>query len=737
MQSRNKFLCTIDKFTRAVVIIFSLCTLTFSGWAQQFGGNPASLQWSQINTDTVRIIFPAGLDAAAKRIAAVALDLQKYHTGSIGQRLRKINIVLQNQGTISNGYVSLGPYRSEFFLFAPQNSFELGALYWPDQLALHEYRHVQQYSNFRVGLSKTAAILFGQQGQDFANSAAVPNWFFEGDAVFNETSLSTQGRGRLPYFLKNYQALNEGNKQYSYMKLRNGSLRDFVPDHYSLGYLLVAYGRQQYGDEFWKNVSRDAAAFNSLVYPWQSAVKKHAGISYRQFVKNAFAFYDKQWNEAKGLTIKTLTRQNKDAVTDYKYPYATEEGGLVVLRRSYRHIPTLVEVSKRGKEKTIAVRDLGNDDYFSYKNGRLIFTTYKADRRWGYREFSDIKIVDLVSGNHRVISHKQRYFSPDISHDGNKIITVESRTNQMSDLVALDSNGNTIFRSQAVRGRVYTYPKFLRGDSSVYTFVRRQDGEMAIIKVTLSNGQETIVLPFANRIIGYPTVQGDTLLFSCSYLGSDEIWAHIASSATTYRLAKEPTGLYQGIFNKNSKELISSHFTAEGYQLISIPQDSLLWQPVNKVEDKNALPDLYVAKALAQEPGSTLEKIAPQDFVVTKYSKATNLLNFHSWRPYFDDPEITYSIIGENVLNTLQTELSYTYNYNEGSHRAGLNTIYGGWYIQPTLGVNYTWGRDAFYNADTTFSYNEMTTNVGLRLPLNFSARQAVSLPYGKWYHKQ
>ncbi len=113
---------------------------------------------------------------------------------TIGDQQRKINIVLQNQTTISNGYVGLGPFRSEFYMTPDQNSFDLGSLPWPDQLTIHEYRHVEQYNNFNVGLSKAMRTLFGEEGQALANNAAIPNWFYEGDAVFNETNLSRQGR---------------------------------------------------------------------------------------------------------------------------------------------------------------------------------------------------------------------------------------------------------------------------------------------------------------------------------------------------------------------------------------------------------------------------------------------------------------------------------------------------------------------------------------------------------------
>ena len=112
-----------------------------------------------------------------------------------------------------------------------------------DQLAIHEFRHVQQYNNFNVGLSHLFHILFGQEGQALANGAVVPNWFFEGDAVFNETNVSKQGRGRLPYFFNGYRSLWLANKNYSWMKLRNGSLQRFCAGSLSVGiyyWLLMA-----------------------------------------------------------------------------------------------------------------------------------------------------------------------------------------------------------------------------------------------------------------------------------------------------------------------------------------------------------------------------------------------------------------------------------------------------------------------------------------------------------------
>ncbi len=156
--------------------------------------------------------------------------LSKTTLSTIGNQQKPIDIVFHNLTTIPNGYVQLAPFRSEFQLTPSQNSFDLGSLPWHQTLAIHEYRHVQQYNNFRVGLSKAFYILFGQDGLAFANSLSVPNWFFEGDAVFQETLVSQQGRGRLPLFLAGFEALWVSGKNYSWMKLRNGSYRDYTPN---------------------------------------------------------------------------------------------------------------------------------------------------------------------------------------------------------------------------------------------------------------------------------------------------------------------------------------------------------------------------------------------------------------------------------------------------------------------------------------------------------------------------
>ncbi|HEX3081251.1 MAG TPA: hypothetical protein VHQ04_12335, partial [Puia sp.] len=217
----------MSRFSYLYLILMALISVQVK--AQIFGGTPPSVKWKSVNTIPAQIIFPPGMEAEARQVGFLVSALSKTTLPTIGNRQNKVDIVFHNLTIVPNGYVQLAPFRSEFQLTPPQNSFELGSLPWNQMLAIHEYRHVQQYNNFCVGLSKAFYFLFGQDGLAFANSVAVPNWFFEGDAVYQETLVSQQGRGRLPFFLTGYEALWVSKKNYSWMKLRNGSYRDFTP----------------------------------------------------------------------------------------------------------------------------------------------------------------------------------------------------------------------------------------------------------------------------------------------------------------------------------------------------------------------------------------------------------------------------------------------------------------------------------------------------------------------------
>jgi len=141
--------------------------------AQRFGGNPPSMKWKQMESSTARVIYPDNRKKDAHRVLQVMAKMSQDSIGGLGNQTRKIPIVLQTLPLVSNGYVGLAPWRSEFYMTPLQNGLELGSTNWTDNLAVHEYRHVHQFSNFRKGASKLLYLLAGQEGQSLANAASI------------------------------------------------------------------------------------------------------------------------------------------------------------------------------------------------------------------------------------------------------------------------------------------------------------------------------------------------------------------------------------------------------------------------------------------------------------------------------------------------------------------------------------------------------------------------------------
>ena len=705
------------RFPLLLLVFFS----TLTNQAQNFGGVPSNIKWRQINNDTARIIFPAGLEKEAAQVAFLVGTISRTTLSTLGPQQRKINIVFQNQTTIANGYVQLAPYRSEFQLTPEQNSFEVGSLPWNKQLAIHEYRHVEQYNNYRVGLSKVLYYLFGESGQELGNSLSVPNWFWEGDAVYQETLISKQGRGRLPFFFNGYRSLWAGQKNYSWMKLRNGSFQDYLPDHYPLGYMQVAYGREKYGADFWGKVTLDAASFKGFFYPMQKAIKKYSGLSFEEFRSNALNEFREQ------VKPQTLTdsfalyaSQEKHFVSDQEFPQIVDAGHLIYAKTTYKKVHSLVMLDLRThREKKLKTMYLSLDNYFSYRNHKVTYATYQPDLRWSWRDYNLITVLDLNLGTQHIISTKSKYFAPDISPDGNHIVAVWQGVDGKSELHLLNAQTGAVEKKVPNDEHfIYTYPKFFN-DQQVVAAVRNQKGEMAMALISIGSGQAEWLTPFSMGPIGFPSVQQDTIYFSAAQKGQDGLFAVVNKKIyrLNHPLLESSLGHYQS--NSTNGILTWTNFTAVGFRLSVEKNSSISWEEYPLENWTQELGSQHI-QSLKKGAIDLPDSISGLNYPVSKYSSNYRLLNFHSWRPYITDPNYMLAVVSENVLGTMQSELSVNYNRNEHSTQLGTAAVYGAFFPWFNAGVNYTFDRNALFR-DQTVYWNEAEGRVGTVLPLNLS----------------
>ena len=214
---------------------FVLSLISHSVFSQIFSEeqNPLSVKWRQRNADGFRLIYPMELEKEAQRMANTIGYIYPLEGASLGVSKTTIPIVLQNRGVVANGFVQLAPKKSEFFTTPPQL---FDSQDWLNNLAVHELRHAAQYDKLTGGKASPfpEEIYFAWMG------ASIPLWFFEGDAVSTETSLTEVGRGRQPSWIMPYRTLLLEGKNLSYSKANFGSNKDVTPGYYQLGYLMTS-----------------------------------------------------------------------------------------------------------------------------------------------------------------------------------------------------------------------------------------------------------------------------------------------------------------------------------------------------------------------------------------------------------------------------------------------------------------------------------------------------------------
>ncbi len=721
---------------KTLIVLSVLFYVPSTLMAQIFGGNSPRLKWRQIDTDTVRVIFPVGLEHQGQRVANLVHYIVKNNTGSIGDRVRKLNVVLQNQTLESNGYVGLAPFRSEFYVSPPQTGYMIGND-WLDVLTIHEYRHALQYTNGLKGLTRFVYYVAGEMGWGTMISTSVPDWFMEGDAEVQETALSNLGRGRLPAFYNGYRSLLLSDRLYNYQKARNGSIKDFVPDQYKLGYLLCHYGRQQYGNDMWKTVFSDAGKYKGLFYPFSRSLKRRTGYNTKHFYSHVMHYYDSIWEaedrEKEPVKPEIVNKISKrKTYTSYSYPYFSDDGNIVAYKISYKKTGGFFTIAPDGTETLIRREGITLDRYFTFRNEKLLWTEVGFDARWGWKNFSNVIIYDLNTGKKRKITSRQKYYSPDLSPDGARIVVSHEPPEQKYAICVLDAgSGRLIKRLPNPENYYFAYPRWMPDNRHVIAIARNNEGRSTLMQIDVETGGMKVMIPWTNHVFGAPYPGKDAVWFSASFSGVDGIYAMHYDSPVIFKVYTGKTGAYDVTLDPGEKHIAFSVFTYLGNDLYVMPVDSGAWDEVHIVEPVD-MPQ-YQSVVFQDEGGSIIGKVPDKQLPVKKYSQSARLININTWGLFFNDPLYELSIGSRNILNTLDAQIGVRYNRNDENYTWFGNLEYG--QLFPVFFLNTSFVKnsqtfktivdDGHGNQDeitVRYRWNETAVQPGIRIPLNFSS---------------
>ena len=726
--------------TIALVFIF-LTTLTAKAQYFQTGQDPSSIRWKQINTTNFQVIYPDEFEKQAQRISFVLERVYLYASNSLDYHPRKVSVILHTRTINSNGLLAWAPKRIELFTTPHQQIYSQD---WAEELALHEFRHLVQMDKIESEMPLLVKTILGEQATAIVAGAYLPFWFLEGDAVVTETSLSNTGRGRMASFSMDYRAQLAEKGKYSFDKAYLGSYKDYVTDHYRLGYWMVGLSREEFGAGIWANALKKIGEKPLSLTPLNSSLKKSTGLSTKQLYAEIFDKLSERWRQElkiRKIDSISVVSPARKSYTQYLYPEIYKDSILFAYRSSIDDIGRFVFLYPDKSEKVVFTPGSIFEESASLRDNLIIWSERRADLRWTHSERSVIMIYNIKNGIKHEIQSKNKLFSPAVSPDLSSFAAVEVDPENNFYLSVFDlQTGALKFRYNTHDNQYFFTPCWDEKGEKLYFVCLSSKGKY-LASLNLSTNQFQALTPATYANLSNPTYSKGRLIFSSDFSGVDNLYSLNTESKKIAQIASVRFGANYPVISHSGKQLYFSNYTSNGYQIAKIELDQK--RKLNEIDNIQLIPDSLAHNLAAQEKGipdfSNTDSIK---FPSKKYSKIGHLFNFHSWAPAYIDINSYnirpgFSLFSQNKLGTAETQLGYDYNVSDhtGRYKVGFN-YYG---LFPEIKAELSVGNAAsnyllitntvdknnvVINRDTTiqrYRWQEITADFDVRLPLDIS----------------
>jgi hypothetical protein len=641
--------------------------------------NPPALRWEEVRTPHFRVLYPAGLDTAAQRTAGRLEAVHGPDGATLGVSAHPIAVVLQNQSTVSNGFVTFLPRHAEFFT-TPDQGQGLGTVDWLDGLVVHEFRHVNQFDKARQGVGRALVPLLGEGGLG-VGSVGVPQWFFEGDAVGAETALTRSGRGRIPFFGVGLRANLLEGRLYNYQKAVNGSLRDNVPNWYVLGYYLTSSAKAHYGPDVWARALDRYYRFPFYPFSFSNSVRRTTGLRVEDLYARTMHELDSTWRAEQAARpaptpVRELSGQVVSRVfTQYQYPQYVNDSTVLALKSGLNDIERLVLLGHHGQERRVFTPgSLNIPELLSVGGNKAVWPEFRQSPRWGQKVYSELKVLDLSTGRLTRIGTGSRYAAAALSPDGAQLVAVRTDAAYHHALLVLDATTGAVLHTLPnPRNDLYQQPRFTPDGRRVVVVALSAAGKTLQL-FDVATGAATAILPVANVNLANPQPWGDYVLYNSPQSGVDNIYAVQLKTGQTYQVTNRPTGAYHATVSPDGRHLAFHDYRATGARVVEMPLDPTTWTALPTPARTDAPADPYAERLAAGEPAAAriASLLASPDSAGPRYGVRRYRPLAHAFRVFSygvvqspDGGSVSVGVRSQDFLSTTQAFAGLTYNQTE------------------------------------------------------------------------
>ena len=721
-----------------LTLIFLLSVVCCCAQYYSWGADPARLKWQRSKTERANVIYPRSSEQIG--LSTLYFTERMYPYINYGFKLPPLDLpfVVHPENMNSNGMVMWLPKRVEFLSSPDIDGYSMP---WIKQLVAHEYRHAAQYNNLNVGFVKFLSYLMGEQSST-VGLIFMPLWMMEGDATMCETQASSYGRALQPRFTLEYRAMGDIVSKYRSMdKFFCGSYRDFIPDHYKLGYQMVAHGNELAG----RVMANDMAAYGPR-RPWTFISEgwrmRHLfGFSTTQLFDKTFSHLNSYWESLPEVkdSSEPLPAPEMKCYTTYSNPLWVA-GQVVAQKKSLSTADHLVMLDPvTGSERRLCYTgNISTRPIYDEVNNRLWWTEYRRSAMFEQKVTSSLCYLDLDHKRARTKSmHGKNILYPTPDDEGG-MAWIEYR-----------SDGIYSFHHKMCDGSVreFSLPFGEEVHSLAWDNLSRKhyciitsDKGMHIAQIDDDNTVSELTRPAYITLSKLRAADGK-LYYGSIASGKDEVHCYDLLQRKEYQLSHSTYGSFDPV--AAGDRVVMTTYDSMGYHLAVQPVDrpyreveyaSLPRDVVNPPREKWSTINLDTVSM--QIPMEQLQALPKKS---RPYRKALTLFNFHSWAPLSYDPfslsessTITINAgataMTQNLLSSMQGFVSYGYSGKSGHILQGSLRYYG---LGPIISLNATYG--GRQNIYPIYAYNPDEHKIEFPVPPErgkyYSVGLGVSVP--------
>lgn len=689
---------------KLAVIVSCLLNTAYAQFFAQLQNEP-QLKWKELSTKNYLVIYPDYLENKAHD----TLNWLEYFRPLVSEQYEvespKLPVVLRPQVALPNGFVTLAPRRSEWFNHAGLTPI-VGADDWLVSLAVHELRHVVQYDTLNRSNNRLGYYLMGESLLSVFINITMPTWYFEGDAVWVETTQTDGGRGRSPRFSARLKALLASGQIPKYDDLLAGDYTTNLPNYYVYGYYLITRGYRLFGEKIWKEIAKLSADEPLNPFAIYNSFLSLAGMSFEQFYSETMEELSDKWADA-GFYKMAQEESNKE-YSESIYPMISGD----TVYHFYRDQDSHWEL-RAGREIIAEFATIPGLSKIGIENGTFVYTQNLPSPRYGFKDYNDLFLFDIKKKKRKRLSFNQRIYHPALSADAKKVAYIEFDKNEKFNLIVQDLNGKKETIHKQTNDYHFAEAVWIDADH-LAAFVIHRDGKKQLATVNLRTKEIKLIAERTRNNLYSLSANNNRLYFEADYQGKVNIFEYDLTENKISQCSDEFIAAYNPLV-KNEKLYYSSEM-AYGKRLKEAPLKCQVDEKINFLFERS----LYLSQ---NSPSDQYHQSPPKDLPVfnenvksdkSEHNEFSHLLTPHSWN-FNGDRGWQVLMQSTNLLNTYGLTAYAGNSSNESKPFAGFSFDIKKYYPIISLRYDFQEREKSFLGEDT--EWKESTYGISTLLP--------------------